>query len=266
MEDDTYDPEIYDLFHPPDRDDGEESDIRFYRELAEQTGGPVLELGVGTGRTLLPVARQGHEIHGLDSSPRMLDALRKRLESEPEEVRRRVKVLEGDMGAFELPDRFAMIQIPFRGFLHNVTRAAQLGCLRACSDHLLDGGVLAFSVFHPSLEFMGQNSGALSGVWRWRGERPFPSGGFVTLSDCTSYDTVHQRLSARLRYERYDSAGRLQFAHLHRLELAYLYPRDIQALLRECGFVEIAIEGGFDGGPFTDDRQELIVHARKPGA
>ncbi len=128
---------------------------------------------------------------------------------------------------------------------------------------MYDLRVFAFSVFHPSLEFMGQNSGALSGVWRWRGERPFPGGGFVTLSDCTSYDTVNQRLSARLRYERYDSQGRLVFAHLYRLDLAYLYPRNIEALLKETGFVDIAIEGGFGGAPFTDDSQELIVRARR---
>jgi SAM-dependent methyltransferase len=256
---DTYDPELYDLFHPHGRDD---SDVVFYRELALETGGPVLELGAGTGRTLLPIARAGIEIHGLDTSTRMLAALRRRLLDEPEPVRARVFVGEGDMRAFALERRFAAVLIPFRGFLHNLSRDEQLACLRACRSHLAPGGLLALSVFHPSIEITG--AGAFSGVWRWRGERSTADGGRVALSECTSYDTARQRLSARLRYERYDATGRLSSAHLHCLELSYLYPGDLRALLVEAGFGEVDIRGGFDGGPFTDERQELIVRARVP--
>lgn len=258
---DTYDPELYDLFNPHDRDD---SDVNFYRELALESGGPVLELGAGTGRTLIPIAQAGVEIHGLDTSPRMLEALRQRLQAEPPELRALVHVDEGDMRDFDLDRRFAVVQIPFRGFLHNRTREDQLGCLERCREHLQPSGVLAFSVFHPSIEIMGASAGAFSGVWRWRGERPAPDGGRVVMSECTSYDTPNQTLSARLRYEKFDPRGRLEFAHLHCLELAYLYPGDIRSLLDSAGFVDVHIEGGFDGAPFTDDRQELIVRARRP--
>jgi SAM-dependent methyltransferase len=258
---DTYDPELYDLFNPHERDD---NDVGFYRDLAVESGGPVLELGAGTGRTLIPVARAGIEIHGLDTSPRMLEALRQRLETEPDEVRARVHVDEGDMRDFELDGRFAVVQIPFRGFLHNLTRRDQTRCLERCRQHLQPSGVLAFSVFHPSIEIMGESAGAFSGVWRWRGERASSDGGRVVMSECTSYDTPNQRLSARLRYEKFDSRGRLAFAHLHCLELAYLYPGDIRGLLDGAGFVDVDIQGGFDGAPFTDDRQELIVRARVP--
>lgn len=256
---DTYDPDLYDLFNPHEQ---EGTDVDFYRELAAKSGGPVLELGAGTGRTLLPVARAGVEIHGLDTSRRMLDALRERLKNEPEPVRARVSVGEGDMREFELERRFAVVQIPFRGFLHNLTRADQLQCLRTCRAHLQPGGVLAFSVFHPSIEIMGANAGAFSGVWRWRGERIASDGGRVALSECTTYDTPNQRLSARLRYEKFDASGRLEFAHLHCLELSYLYPGDLRGLLAQAGFGEVEIQGGFDGAPFTDDRQELIVQAQ----
>ncbi len=255
---DTYDPELYDLFHPHDRED---SDVAFYRELAADRGGPVLELGAGTGRTLIPIARAGVEIHGLDTSPRMLAALRQRLQTESDEVRARVHIDEGDMRDFSLDRKFEIVQIPFRGFLHNLTREEQLKCLRGCRSHLDPAGVLAFSVFHPSIEIMGANAGAFSGVWRWRGERPTSDGGRVALSECTTYDTPNQRLSARLRYEKFDGRGRLEFAHLHCLELAYLYPGDLRGLLGEAGFGEVDIEGGFEGAPFTDDRQELIVRA-----
>ena len=258
---DTYDPELYDLFHPPQAED---SDIALYQQLARESGGPVLELGVGTGRTLLPIARDGVSIVGMDTSPRMLEALRQRLAGEAAEVRERVRIETGDMRDFSLEERFSLITIPFRGFLHNQTKGDQRACLRACHRHLCSGGALAFSVFHPSLEFGRDDDALVSGVWRWRGSRERADGGHVDLSECTIYDTEQQRLSARLRYEAYDARGRLEYAHMHRLELGYLYPTDIRGLLGEMGFVDVQIEGGFAGAPFAEDAKELIVRARRP--
>lgn len=257
---DTYDPRIYDLFHPLEAAD---SDVAYYVAVARREGAPVLELGAGTGRTLLPVARAGVGIVGVDTSPRMLEALQHRLADESPEVRARVTIREGDMRTFRAEAPCAVVQSPFRGFLHNVTRRDQLACLAVCRDNLRAGGVLTFSVFHPSLAFMGKNSGDLSGVWRWRDERPHPDGGRVTLSECTTYDTVHRCLSSRLRYDHWDAGGDLVRSHLHVLELAYLYPGDIRGLLAEAGFEHVEIAGGFDGAPFDADGQELIVTARR---
>jgi SAM-dependent methyltransferase len=258
--DDSYDPLLYDLFNPPDTDD---SDIQLYRKLARETGGPVLELGAGTGRTLLPVARDGHEVHGLDTSERMLDALRTRLAAEPAAVQERVHVRTGDMRAFEIPTSFALIQIPLRGFLHAVTRDEQIATLHNCARQLLPGGVLAFSVFHPSLEMQGPEP-ATQGLWRFAGERAHPDGGRVVASEVRHYDTEAQRLSLRLKYERFDATGLLVSSHYHPQSLAYLYPTDLRELLPEAGFDQVEITGGFDGAPIADDGQELIVRARRP--
>src|SRR5271167_3362574 len=80
----------------------ERRDIEFYVAEGHAAGGPVLELACGTGRVLLPTARAGVEITGLDSSERMLAQCRARLASEPEEVRRRAVVVPGDLASFEL--------------------------------------------------------------------------------------------------------------------------------------------------------------------
>ena len=78
------------------------NDIDYYVDLAEKIGGPVLELGCGTGRVLVPVARTGCEITGLDPSPAMLDICRKRLKEEDSDLRKRVTLIEGDMRDFNL--------------------------------------------------------------------------------------------------------------------------------------------------------------------
>ena len=126
------------------------------------TGGPVLELGAGTGRITLPVAQQGLSVHALDAHPGMLDALRRKTSALPREVRELITITEGDMRRFRLDRTFSFVIIPFRAFLHNLTADDQLACLQCVREHLVPGGRLAFNVFHPSLEFMAQHAGPLA--------------------------------------------------------------------------------------------------------
>jgi len=62
-------------------------DLEFYVDMAKASGGPVLELACGTGRILLPIAREGIAIHGVDNSLPMLSVLQDKLRQEPKEVR-----------------------------------------------------------------------------------------------------------------------------------------------------------------------------------
>ena len=140
------------------------------------------------------------------------------------------------MRSFALGDRYALVIIPFRAFLHNLTRDDQLAALRSAHAHLRPGGELALNVFHPSLEYMAANAGAYAGVWRWRATRTVDGGGFVVYSETTRYDTVKQRLEAMIRTEEFGADGALQRTDMMHLELAYLYPSDITALLAESGF------------------------------
>jgi SAM-dependent methyltransferase len=120
-------PEFYDHIVPY----ATRADVRFYVEAARECGGPVLELGCGTGRILVPTARAGVEIAGLDASEGMLDACRRRLRAEPPEVQGRVSLHRGDLRDFDLARAFRLVTIPFRPFQHLITVAEQLACLGA---------------------------------------------------------------------------------------------------------------------------------------
>lgn len=252
-----YRPELYDIVTPASF----RGDAEWYRAKALESGGPVLELGAGTGRITLGIARDGVSIHALDADPAMLDRLRRKLADEPREVQERVQATVGDMRAFTLDARFALVIAPFRAFLHNLTEDDQLACLRHVREHLRPGGWFAFNVFHPSLEYMSRHTGTLAGVWRRAATFPLPDGGCVVRSESTCFDTPKQRLDAQHRYEEYGPDGVLIRTSVHRLQLAYLYPPDLRRLLSQAGFHSVHIAGDFEGRPFEKDTDELVIEA-----
>ena len=104
--------ELYDYVPPYEG----RSDVNFFVEAALENGGPVLEVGCGTGRVLIPTARAGVEITGLDLSEHMLAICRERLREEPAEVQERARLVEGDMRDFELGRTLALATNPYRPF------------------------------------------------------------------------------------------------------------------------------------------------------
>lgn len=259
----SYRPELYDAVTAP----AFQGDVAWYRRKALDSGGPVLELGAGTGRVTLPIAEAGVRIVALDASEAMLEALRSKLSLRPREIRDLVRPVLGDMRAFELPERFALIIAPCRAFLHNVTEEDRVACLDRVRQHLRPEGHFAFNVFHPSLEYMAQHAGPLAGVWRSMGTYELPTGGYVVRSEANRYDTVRQVVHSQHRYEEYTVDEALNRTTLHRLELAYLYPADIRRLLAQAGFGKVTISGGFTGGEFSRESDELVVetwHADAP--
>ena len=129
----------------------ERTDVDFFVEAARDARGPVLEIGCGSGRVLIPCARAGVPVTGLDRSGDMLAVCRARLENEPPHVRSAVNLVQGDMRQFELGRSFALATIPFRPFQHLVTVEDQLSCLACIRRHLVDGGrlVVPFDSCYP---------------------------------------------------------------------------------------------------------------------
>lgn len=238
-------------------------DVEWYRQKAVDSRGPVLELGAGTGRVTIPIAEAGIRVSALDLDTGMLDRLRQKAATLSADARERISIQHGDMRSFTLEQRFALVIIPFRAFLHNITRDDQLATLRRAHAHLRPGGELALNVFHPSLEYMAAHAGSYAGVWRWRETRKLAGGGFVVDSDANRYDTVQQRLESMIRTEEFAADGSLRHTYMMHLELAYLYPSDIESLLTDSGFALTRISGDFSGRPVEHDGDELIVEARK---
>lgn len=184
----TYSAELYDLVTPA----SVLGDVEFYANLAVAARGPVLELGAGTGRISLALARQGVQVTALDADRGMLARLNEKRNALDEAIRARVSIVEADMRSFRLAQRFALVIAPFRAFLHNLTTQDQLQCAKRVFDHLVPAGTFALNVFHPSLSFMSRNAGPLEGVWRQTGEWCLESGEMLILSEANRYDTIRK--------------------------------------------------------------------------
>jgi SAM-dependent methyltransferase len=135
-------PDLYDAHYQSYRDD-----VPFYLRLADDVGGPVLELGAGTGRVTEALARSGHHVVAVDAAPAMLERARERLAAAG--VADRARLVEADMRSLELGERFPLVVAPFNALMHAYTLDDQDRVLEGVLRHLEDGGVFAFDLYVP---------------------------------------------------------------------------------------------------------------------
>lgn len=246
----------YDLEHAGN--DITTDDIPFYLDLARECharGLPVLELGAGTGRVTLPIAREGIGIVGLDNAAAMLKVARTKSEAEH---LGNVRWLQADMADFELDQRFGLAIIPFRSFLLLTTVAQQLSCLRCIYDHLVAGGRLALNFFNPDLSIIASWSGERKGLWEH--DRPSPH---QERWASRRYDTAKQQMQQDdVVHELTDDAAIISRVE-RSLRLRYVFRYEMEHLLSLAGFTVDSLHGWFDRRDFTAESSEMVWTASK---
>jgi ubiquinone/menaquinone biosynthesis C-methylase UbiE len=233
-------------------------DVDFYRELARESGGPALELGCGTGRVLLPIAREGIDCTGLDASGEMLAVLRRKAAAEglaaPRLVQGRMQEL--DLGG----ERFALVYSAFRAFQHLYTVEDQLACLTRVRAHLAPGGRLAFDVFNPRVDRIWEEEPPEEQDLRFQHE-----GEEVVRTVAQRRDRPSQLITLCMRYER-RRGGQLVGTEVTRFHMRWFTRFELEHLLFRAGFTDVALYGDFDRSPVGRDSPTLlVVAAADPG-
>ncbi|MEM0449929.1 MAG: class I SAM-dependent methyltransferase [Methanomassiliicoccales archaeon] len=230
-------------------------DIEFYRTLAERTGGPILELMCGTGRVMIPLADAGFEITGVDRSSAMLDRLSAKVELIGGRVERNIEVVEGDVRSFRLEKRYRLAIVPFNSFLHLIEKKDQVDALRNISRHLLDGGVLALSVFNPQFN-------RPENLVRHRGTKVTSKGEIISKFEAQTFDLSHMTTTVHFFYDisRQDKEMRRVTTSM---TLKLMTHQNMLELLDECGFAVEATYGDYAFSPFRKNSELMAFVARK---
>jgi SAM-dependent methyltransferase len=251
------------------------ADVTFYRELARRRGAArVLELGAGSGRVTIPLARDGHEVVAVDRSRAMLERLRARVATLPEAVARRITIIEGDLrdfdvtappfggaaGGAQVPTvdagaRFPLAIAAFNVIEHLYTRGEVTACLRRVCAHLEGGGVFAFDVQMPDLAWLLRDP-----CKRWARTRfTDPTTKRAMLySTNHDYDPVGQIALIRLYYEPADGRGPTRIVKLSQRKF---FPAELEALVANAGLRVIERYGDFAGKPLDGAAESQVVVA-----
>jgi SAM-dependent methyltransferase len=214
-------------------------DVEFYVEQALATGGPVVELAVGTGRIAIPVAVAGVDVIGVDSSPAMLEVAR--AAADELGVSERVDLRLGDLREPPVLERVPLVICPFRSLLHMETEDEKLRALRAARDLLEPGGSFVFDVFSPSPEDIEETDG------RWLEREP----GIFERAD---WDEAARTLSLSVRSD----GGAATTFGLH-----WLSAPEWLRLLDEAELEVAELYGWFDRRPHDGDEDMVFVTRRR---
>jgi SAM-dependent methyltransferase len=213
-------------------------DVSFYVEEASRAApGPIVELGVGTGRIAVPVAVAGISVIGVDSSAGMLDICREA--GALAGVSGLLDLRLGDYSEPPVADAVSLVLCPFRAYLHLHSDEERLKALRAVRDLLVPGGRLVFDVFTPSAEDIEETHG------RWLEREP----GIFERAD---WDTARRVLTLSLRGPDGETT----------MELGWVSQAEWRALLHEARFTVDACYGWFDRRPWAGDEDSIWIATR----
>lgn len=230
-------------------------DLDFWLGLAEEHGGPILELGCGTGRVLLNLARRGFAVTGVDNSEAMLERLRAKLAAASgRHLAAPPVIARAALEDFDLGQTFALALLPYNTFMHLLTTEAQLDVLARIRRHLRPGGVLALDLPNPGEVYAAGDQGLTL-------ERSFADGDrTVQQFSSIALDRAAQLAHIIWNYDTTGPEGVLQRTIVP-LTLRYTFPAEMRLLLERSSFTLAGLHGDYAGAPFADGAPRMVVVA-----
>jgi SAM-dependent methyltransferase len=236
------------------------ADVNYYRQLARDVGAAtILELGCGTGRVLVPLVRDGHRVVGLDRSATMLARAQARVLRLPRAARDRALLLQGDLRDFVFRRRFPLVIAPFNVIQHLYERADVLRFLASVRRSLEPGGLLAFDVLNPDLEWLTQDPRRRYARTVFR--HPV-SGKRVVYTTNQVYDPVRQVALMWIYYRELGNAAAHKREQVVRLTHRCFFPEELLALLEAGGFTLRARYGSFSRDRFVGTSESQVLECQ----
>lgn len=226
-------------------------DLFFYGRLADDYGSPVLEIGAGSARVSMALAKKGHYVQGIDLSAHMLARGQQRLAGH--NLTDYVQLTQADMRDFDLQTQFPLIIAPFNSLAHAYSLQDQDATFTNVIKHLAPGGLFALDLFNP--HFGSMNVLRRETEWQHVGDNS------SELFLVQSHDAAQQIIETTYFLDSVLPDGTLK-RKTARLRQRYFTRFELERALRQAGFGQLQFFGGFDKQPYTPEAHHLIVLAR----
>ena len=233
-------------------------DLPLYEQLAQRCDGPILELGVGTGRVALSLAQAGYEVWGIDTSAAMLERARGKAKPDLASL---LHLEEADMRDFALDKKFALVFAGFGGFDHLLNADDQARCLRRVRDHLVSGGLFVCDL-RPVLHNSWELGDSVPIFHDWTRELP-DHGVTVMKTHSARADAARQYQCHTNIYDCFSEDGQVRRI-VDEVDLRFTTRYEMEGLLRDAELELDQVYGDYDLAPYDNTSEYMITIARRP--
>lgn len=234
------DPELYDTAHW-----WKTNDIEFISNSADEFGGPILELGAGTGRLALPILEQGHSYTGIESSHAFVKCAKNKLK----QFGRKATMLKGDMRSFDFDQMFQFIFIGFNSIFHLMNEKDVLLFFQCVNNNLMDDGTFLIDTFIPDPLFLYRDKQKYYVM-----EFDYPDGSHCIVSEMNEYDTDSQINHIQWFFNKYGQEDVEKFT----FDMHMIFPDTMDRLLTKAGFKVREKFGDYEKTPLSSESQLQI--------
>ncbi len=245
--------EFYDILH------ADLPDVAAYVDFARLYGPEILELGSGTGRLTIPLARAGNAVTGLELSPGMLGQCRRKLETESQVVQSRITLMQGDMTDFQIPRMFDLAIAPCNTFCHMLSLEDMTKAMSCIHGNLREGGMLIIDNSLPDIAAMVESGGKEEVL-----EFTHPEKNTRIVDRFTpEYDFLNQMEHDHIVLQEYDGESIVREAE-SQVTLTWFFPRELEFMIQRCGFQVMETRGSLtEGGGITENSREMVFICRR---
>ncbi len=237
-------------------------DLDLYLALAGRTGGPVLELAVGSGRLAVPLAISGLAVSGVDLDPAMLARARATADHAGATVARRVRLVHDDARTVRLPDAgdYRLAVIPLNSIFLMGSRREQGQAIATLAAHLAPGGLAVVDAWLPDADDLARYDGRV--VLEWVREEP-GTGHTVTKTGSAVYDPGSSMVRLTTVFEA--GAPGEPAVRWVRVDMLHLVgPDELTSFAEAAGLVVETMAGDYGLGPLELGAERAVMVARRP--
>ena len=255
-----YDPELF------ERDVGIKTPgNEFYIKKCREIGGPILELGCGTGKILIPVATYGIDVCGLDISEDMIEYFKKKIIALEKSIQEKITLRHSNMSNFSFDGKFKLIIVPAHGFCHLKNSDEIISCIMNIKEHLDEDGYLIFDIPLFNISYLSQFiTNPL--YFHYIDDSETNNNKKLKVFEKTSYDTISQNLTAEFRYELVKENDHVEDIWYRTLHQRMITIEEMKLYLKLSNLKLLSIFGGYNEDlPLKPEAVREVVFITKIG-